>query len=248
MRSRDALVLFSGGQDSTTCLFWALAPAPLGGGFARVEAVAFDYGQRHAVEIAQARRIADAAGVPLTVLPLTGLLGDSALIEPGDTNAPHVLAPDLPASFVPARNALFLTVAAGVAFRRGIHDLVGGMCQTDAAGYPDCRAAFVESQAQTLALALGRDVRIHTPLMRRTKAETWKLASDLGTARGVDVLQTVREESHTDYHGDRSERHPWGYGRLDNPASRLRAEGYAAAVAQGWVRDDDGAGPDGTRA
>ena len=235
-----ALVLFSGGQDSTTCLFWALAPE--GGGFARVEAVAFDYGQRHAVEIRQARHIADAAGVPLTVVPLPGLLGGSALTEPGDTNAPHALAPDLPASFVPARNALFLTVAAGVAYRRGIHDLVGGMCQTDAAGYPDCRAIFVDSQAETLALALDAPLRIHTPLMTRTKAETWKLASDLGTVRGLDVLQTVREHSHTDYHGDRTERHAWGYGRLDNPASRLRAEGYAEAVAQGWIRDDDPAG------
>ncbi|MEM1115695.1 MAG: 7-cyano-7-deazaguanine synthase QueC [Bacteroidota bacterium] len=233
----SALVLFSGGQDSTTCLFWALAPPPLGGGFDRVEAVAFDYGQRHAVEIGQARKIAEAAGVPLTVRSLDGLLGGSALLaaEAADTNAAHALAPDLPASFVPGRNALFLTAAASAAFTRGIHHLVGGMCQTDYSGYPDCRLAFVESQARTLSLALDTEVAIHTPLMHLTKAETWKLARDLGTVRGLDVLETVREMSHTDYHGDRTTRNAWGYGRLDNPASVLRAEGYAEAVEKGWV-------------
>ena len=235
----SALVLFSGGQDSTTCLFWALAPEPIGGGFDRVEALAFDYGQRHAVEIEQARKIADQVGVPVHVQDLTGLLSSSALLadEAGDTNQEHSLAPGLPASFVPGRNALFLTAAASYGFVRGITDLVGGMCQTDAAGYPDCRASFVASQAQTLSLALDSEVTIHVPLMTRTKAETWKLAADLGTVRGVDVLETVREHSHTDYHGDRTERHAWGYGRLDNPASRLRAEGYAEAVRQGWVAD-----------
>ena len=240
MPDRSALVLFSGGQDSTTCLFWALAPGPLGGGFDHVEAIAFDYGQRHAVEIGQARRIADQAGVPFHVADLTGLLSGSALLaaEAADTNEDHALAPGLPASFVPGRNALFLTAAASHGFVRGITDLVGGMCQTDAAGYPDCRASFVASQARTLSLALDAEVTVHTPLMTRTKAETWKLASDLGTVRGVDVLETVREHSHTDYHGDRTERHAWGYGRLDNPASRLRAQGWAEAVRRGWVPSD----------
>ena len=240
MPDRSALVLFSGGQDSTTCLFWALAPGPLGGGFDHVEAIAFDYGQRHAVEIGQARRIADQAGVPFHVADLTGLLSGSALLaaEAADTNEDHALAPGLPASFVPGRNALFLTAAASHGFVRGITDLVGGMCQTDAAGYPDCRASFVASQARTLSLALDAEVTVHTPLMTRTKAETWKLAADLGTVRGVDVLETVREHSHTDYHGDRTERHAWGYGRLDNPASRLRAQGWAEAVRRGWVPSD----------
>ena len=241
--SRSALVLFSGGQDSTTCLFWALAEPPQGGGFARVEAVAFEYGQRHAVETEQARKIADAAGVPLTVLDLTGLLRGSALLAAdaaggglaADTNASHALAADLPASFVPGRNALFLTAAGSLAFTRGIRDLVGGMCQTDFSGYPDCRLDFVQSQARTLSLALDTDVQIHTPLMDLTKAETWKLAADLGTVRELDVLETVREMSHTDYHGDRTERHAWGYGKLDNPASVLRAKGYAEAEAKGWV-------------
>ncbi len=227
--ARPALVLFSGGQDSTTCLFWALEK------FERVEAVAFRYGQRHAVELEQARVIADAAGVPLAVLDLTGLLSGSALTEPGDTNAPHALAPDLPASFVPGRNALFLTAAASYGFTRGIHDLVGGMCEADYSGYPDCRLGFIQSQTRTLSLALDAEVRIHTPLMHLTKAETWRLARDLGAVAGVDVLEAVREHSHTDYHGDRSERHPWGYGRLDNPASVLRAKGYEEAREKGWV-------------
>ena len=218
-----ALVLFSGGQDSTTCLLWAQRH------FARVEALGFRYGQRHAVELQQAQTIADLCGVPYTVLDLTGLLSGSALTEPGDVNAPHALAPDLPASFVPGRNALFLSVAASVGFTRGIHDLVGGMCQTDYSGYPDCRLDFVESMQQSLSLALGTDLRIHTPLMHLTKAETWKLAHDLGG------LELVVEHSHTDYHGDRSERHAWGYGRLDNPASVLRAKGFEEAQAKGWL-------------
>ena len=242
----SALVLFSGGQDSTTSLFWALHPdADRFGGFDRVEAVAFRYGQRHAVELEQARRIAEAADVPFTVLDLSGLLSGSALLadEAADTNAAHALAPDLPASFVPGRNALFLTAAGSLAFTRGMAagdgrlDLVGGMCQTDYSGYPDCRLDFVESQAETLRRALDTETRIHTPLMHLTKAETWKLAADLGVVRGMDVLETVREMSHTDYHGDRTERHAWGYGRLDNPASVLRAKGYEEAVANGWIPD-----------
>ena len=230
MTDRSALVLFSGGQDSTTCLFWALTEFP------SVRAVGFDYGQRHAVELEQARAIADAAGVPYSVVDLRGLLGGSALTDASqDVSAPHALAPDLPASFVPGRNALFLTLAASRAFLDGTHDLVGGMCEADYSGYPDCRQDFVDAQARAAGLALGAPVRIHTPLMRLTKAETWKLAADLGTVRGLDVLDTVREMSHTDYNGDRSERHAWGYGRLDNPASVLRAQGYAEAEANGWV-------------
>ncbi|MEM1055545.1 MAG: 7-cyano-7-deazaguanine synthase QueC [Bacteroidota bacterium] len=233
-----ALVLFSGGQDSTTCLFWALHPdAERFGGFEHVEAIAFDYGQRHAVEIGQARQIAEAAGVPFHVADLSGLLGGSALLadEAADTEAPHTLAPDLPASFVPGRNALFLTAAASRAFLSETRDLVTGVCQTDYSGYPDCRLGFIEAQQKALSLALDAPLRIHTPLMRLTKAETWKLAKDLGTVRGLDVLETVREKSHTDYHGDRSTRNEWGYGRLDNPASVLRAKGYEEAKTNGWV-------------
>ncbi len=228
--ARPALVLFSGGQDSTTCLLWA---ARL---FATVEAVAFDYGQRHSVELQQAIEIADCAEVRLHLVDLRGTLGDSALLDADrNVNEAHERAPDLPASFVPGRNALFLTVAASLGFTLGISDLIGGMCQTDYSGYPDCRIEFVRAQERALALALGADVRIHTPLMDLTKAETWKLAADLGTVRGLDVLEVVRELSHTDYHGDRSQRHEWGYGKLDNPASLLRAMGYEEAKQKGWV-------------
>jgi 7-cyano-7-deazaguanine synthase len=237
MPDPSALVLFSGGQDSTTCLFWALHPdAERFGGYARVEALGFRYGQKHAVELEQARRIAEAAGVPFAVLDLGGLLSGSALTEHDkDVSGPHERAPALPAAFVPGRNALFLAAAASYAYPRGLTDLVGGMCQTDYSGYPDCRLDFVRSMERSLGLALGADLRIRTPLMHRTKAETWKLAADLGTVGGIDVLEAVRELSHTDYNGDRSVRHAWGYGRLDNPASILRAEGYEEAKAKGWV-------------
>ena len=224
-----ALVLFSAGQDSTTCLFWALSR------WAHVSALTFDYGQRHAVEIEQARAIAEAAGVPIEVMDLRGMLGGSALTDGGDVNAAHDLAPDLPASFVPGRNALFLTLAASRAFLSETRDLVTGVCETDYSGYPDCRLGFIQAQEAALALALDAPLRIHTPLMHLTKAETWKMARDLGTVRGLDVLETVREMSHTDYHGDRSERHDWGYGKLDNPASVLRARGWEEAREKGWV-------------
>jgi 7-cyano-7-deazaguanine synthase len=231
---RSALVLLSGGQDSTTCLFWALSPEH--GGFDHVEAIGFRYGQKHAVELEQARRVAEVADVPFAVHDMTGLLSGSALTEhEKDVSGAHEQAPELPASFVPGRNALFLATAASYAYTRGISDLVGGMCQTDYSGYPDCRRVFVDSLQTTMTLALERDVRVHTPLMYLTKAETWKLAADLGSVRGVDVLEAVRELSHTDYNGDRTERHDWGYGRLDNPASILRAKGYEEAKAQGWV-------------
>jgi 7-cyano-7-deazaguanine synthase len=224
-----ALVLFSGGQDSTTCLYWARER------FGRVEALGFDYGQRHAVELAQAAKIAALADVPYTVLDLRGTLGGSALTDASkDVNAPHEWAPGLPASFVSGRNAVFLAHAAAFAFTRGLREgnavhLVGGMCQTDYSGYPDCRLDFVRAMEYALGLALGADLRIHTPLMHLTKAETWKLAADLG------CLDVVVEHTHTDYHGDRSERHAWGYGKLDNPASVLRAKGYEEAKAKGWL-------------
>lgn len=221
---RSALVLFSGGQDSTTCLFWAKAQ------FEQVEAVGFAYGQRHAVELEQATQIAALARVPYTILSLHGALGGSALIgNDGDVSAAHPNAPDLPASFVPGRNALFLTAAASLAYTKGIHDLVGGMCQADFSGYPDCRRGFVDAMEQALTLALDAPLQVHTPLMNLTKAETWKLAADLA------CLDVVRDLSHTDYNGNRTDYHEWGYGRLDNPASILRARGYEEAKANGWV-------------
>lgn len=225
-----ALVLFSGGQDSTTCLFWALTR------FDYVRALGFAYGQKHAVEVEQAQKIADKAGVPYDCIDLSGALSGSALTEhEKDINAPHARNEDLPASFVPGRNALFLSTAASYAYNRSITQLVGGMCQTDYSGYPDCRRTFISSMQTSLSLAMDADLQIHTPLMDLTKAETWKLAADLGTVAGCDVLETVRVMSHTDYNGDRSQLNEWGYGRLDNPASKLRARGYEEAKEKGWV-------------
>ena len=220
----SSLVLFSGGQDSTTCLYWAKS------NFDRVEAIGFKYGQKHDVELRQAAYIAQLAEVPFEVVDISGVLRGSALTEHHkDVSAQHELNPDLPASFVPGRNALFLTIAASIGMTKGICDLVGGMCQTDYSGYPDCRRVFVDSMQTSLSLALGEDIRIHTPLMYLTKAETWKLAADL------DIVDIVREHSHTDYNGNRTTWNEWGYGKLDNPASILRAKGYEEAKEKGWV-------------
>ncbi len=221
---KGALVLFSGGQDSTTCLYWAIDR------FERVEALGFDYGQKHRVELDQARMIAGNARVPFDVVNIEGVLRGSALTEHDkDIAAAHELNPDLPASFLPGRNALFLAVAASLGVTRGLHDLVGGMCQTDYSGYPDCRRVFIDSMQTSLSLALDVDIRIHTPLMYLSKAETWKMARDLG------VLEIVRLDTHTDYNGDRSTLNEWGYGKLDNPASILRARGYQEAREKGWI-------------
>ncbi len=210
-----ALVLFSGGQDSTTCLYWALQ------NFDDVTALGFDYGQKHRVELEQATKIADLAGISFEILKLDNLLGNSALLQHDrDINAPHPQAIGLPGAFVPGRNLIFLSLAASYAFNRGIFDIVGGMCQTDYSGYPDCRRVFIESFETTISLATMQDFRVHTPLMYMNKADTFKLAEDLG------VLDVIVEHTHSDYNGDRSERHPWGYGKLDNEASRLRARGY----------------------
>lgn len=226
----SALVLFSGGQDSTTCLFWALQR------FDDVHALGFTYGQKHAIETEQARKIAGKAGVPYDCIDLTGALEGSALTEHDkDMNAPHARNEDLPASFVPGRNALFLSTAAAYAYNRGTTNLVGGMCQTDYSGYPDCRRTFISSMQVSLSLAIDADLKIHTPLMDLTKAETWKLAADLGTVADCDVFEVVRVMSHTDYNGDRSQLNEWGYGQLDNPASKLRAKGYREAKENGWV-------------
>ena len=220
----SALVLLSGGQDSTTCLFWAKQM------FRHVEAIGFRYGQKHFIELQQAQIIAEKANVRFTVLNITGALNGSALIEhQKDISAQHERNATLPSSFVPGRNAVFLTMAASHAYNKGIYDLVGGMCETDYSGYPDCRRAFMDSMEKTLSLALDTPMKIHTPLMNLTKAETWKLANELG------VLDIVREDSHTDYNGNRRDFNEWGYGALDNPASIIRARGYQEAKEKGWV-------------
>ena len=230
-----ALVLFSGGQDSATCLAWALTR------FSRVETVGFDYGQRHSVEMTarQAVRARLTQAFPEwgarlgddQVVDLKGYgdLADSALTR----DAEITLAEDgLPTTFVPARNLVFLTVASSLAMRRGIAVLVGGMCQTDFSGYPDCREETIQAQASALTLGLGRPMAVDTPLMHRTKAQTWALAHELGGDRLVDVIV---EHSHTCYRGDHETRHDWGYGCGRCPACELRANG--------WTEWREGAAP-----
>jgi 7-cyano-7-deazaguanine synthase len=221
----SALVLFSGGQDSTTCLAWALAR------FDRVETVGFDYGQRHRSELEARPRVMAAMrerphGARLGadhLLPLETLkaIGGSALT---DDMAIAMGEGGLPTSFVPGRNLMFLTAAAALGYRRGIADLVGGMCETDFSGYPDCRDQTIRATATALSLGLARDVRIHTPLMWIDKAATWRLAEELGGAALVDLI--VRETV-TCYEGERTQAHAWGFGCGVCPACELRAAGYA---------------------
>ncbi|HLY07227.1 MAG TPA: 7-cyano-7-deazaguanine synthase QueC [Rhizomicrobium sp.] len=234
MNDDAALVLFSGGQDSTTCLAWALAR------FARVETVGFDYGQRHATELVARRRILlrlksefakwqNALGddhlLPLEVLPA---IGGSALFATSAGQTFDTLANGLPASFVPGRNMLFLAAAGALAYRREIWNLVGGMCETDFSGYPDCRAETIEAVGRALDLGMNAHFTIHTPLMRIDKAATWSLAESLG---GRPLVQLVIEETVSCYDGNRDRQHPWGYGCGNCPACRLRAAGYARYVS-----------------
>jgi 7-cyano-7-deazaguanine synthase len=223
----SALVLFSGGQDSTTCLAWALDR------FDRVETVGFSYGQRHAAEMDARPRIRERLKNLLPhwrgklgddhVLSLDVLsqIGGSALT---DDVAIAMRKDGLPTTFVPGRNLLFLTASAALAVRRSIHDLIGGMCETDYSGYPDCRDETIQAMGRTIDLGFGDQFTIHTPLMRIDKAETWRLAERLG---GVELVELIIEETVTCYHGDRSHRHEWGYGCGDCPACRLRAAGHA---------------------
>ena len=215
-----ALVLFSGGQDSTACLAWALER------FAPVETIGFAYGQRHAVELAcrPPIRAALAPNRPLGpdhIIDLAGLiatLGATALTS----DAAITMGRDnLPTTFVPGRNLLFLTAAAALAYRRGLRHIIAGMCETDYSGYPDCRDDTIK--AMQLALNLGMAARfvLHTPLMWLDKAATFAMADRLG------ILDLTLELTHTCYRGDRTHRHAWGYGCNDCPACQLRADGYA---------------------
>ena len=222
-----ALVLFSGGQDSTVCLAWALDR------FARVETVGFDYGQRHRAELDVRPRIREcmAASKPLWrerlgedhVIQLDALAAMSVTALTREV-AIEIADDGLPTTFVPGRNLVFFAFTGALAYRRGAKHLVAGMCETDFSGYPDCRDDTIK--AMQLALNLGMDKRfvIHTPLMWIDKAATFALARELGGHAFVDLLV---EETHTCYLGDRSHRHDWGYGCGECPACRLRAEGFA---------------------
>jgi 7-cyano-7-deazaguanine synthase len=220
-------VLFSGGQDSTTCLAWALDR------YAQVDTVAFDYGQRHRIELdcrhavlqqirasfpAWAARLGEGHLIDLTVLKS---LGDSALTS---ARAIELQANGLPTSFVPGRNLFFLTAAAALAYRSGITVLVGGMCETDYSGYPDCRAPTLAAMQQALALGLDAPIEIVTPLMHLDKAQTWALAHTLG---GEPLVALIEEHTHTCYLGERGVRQAWGHGCGQCPACVLRARGHA---------------------
>ena len=222
----SALVLFSGGQDSATCLAWALTR------FDRVETIGFDYGQRHAVELACRPKFLSAIrqNFPAWGEKLDGdhIIDASVLKALGATAMTHeveitLTAAGLPNTFVPGRNLLFFTLAGALAVRRGHGVLVGGMCETDYSGYPDCRAATLKAQEETLRLGLDADIRIETPLMYLDKAATWQLAQDLG---GDALVDLIAEETHTCYLGERGTRHAWGYGCGTCPACELRAKGW----------------------
>lgn len=221
-----ALVLFSGGQDSTTCLAWALSR------YETVETIGFDYGQRHHVELDARLTVLEALrrtfGRWAPRLGADHVIALKFLSEISDTSLTReseivMQASGLPSTFVPGRNILFMSTAAALAYRRGIKVLVGGMCETDFSGYPDCRDDTLK--ALQVALGLGMDHRfvIETPLMWIDKAQTWALAEHLG---GEKLVRLIQEETHTCYVGDRSKRHPWGFGCGSCPACELRAKGY----------------------
>lgn len=229
---KTALVLFSGGQDSTTCLAWALDR------FDRVETLGFDYGQRHRVEldcrvvlreklVAASPEWASRLGPDHTVdLGVLGQISETALTR---DVAIEMTDGGLPNTFVPGRNIVFLTFAAALAYRRGLRHVVGGMCETDFSGYPDCRDDTIK--VLQVALNLGMDSRfvLDTPLMWLDKAETWGLAKRLG---GQSLVETIVEETHTCYLGERGARHDWGYGCGTCPACALRADGYRRFAAE----------------
>ena len=221
-----ALVLFSGGQDSTTCLAHALER------YERVETLGFDYGQRHSVEM-QARTVVLSrlrerfpAWEPFLgqdhVLSLDVLrqIGGSALTE---STAIALQADGLPNTFVPGRNLLFLTLAGALAYRRGLQVIVTGVCETDFSGYPDCRDDTMKAMQVALNLGLAQRLRIETPLMWIDKAATWQLAETLG---GQALVDLIVEDTHTCYEGERGQRHDWGYGCGSCPACELRAKGW----------------------
>ncbi|MFZ2031351.1 MAG: 7-cyano-7-deazaguanine synthase QueC [Vitreimonas sp.] len=223
--SETALVLFSAGQDSATCLAWALRR------FKTVETIGFGYGQRHAIELSQRPvlrdQIATVCGGVLGGDVVVDLSGYGALAESALTSERAVEWANngLPATFVPGRNLVFFTVAAAHAYRRGISILVGGMCETDFSGYPDCRRETIDAMERTLSLGLDAPMTIDTPLMHLTKGQTWALAHELG---GEALVSTIVEQSHTCYHGDRVHRYPWGYGCNACAACDLRAKGWRA--------------------
>lgn len=227
-----ALVLFSGGQDSTTCLAWALER------YEHVETIGFDYGQRHRIELEcrlnilqevrnrfpnWAKRLGEDHVLDLKLL---GQISDTAMTA---EKTIEFEKNGLPNTFVPGRNLLFLTFAATIAYRRGLTVLVGGMCETDYSGYPDCRDNTLKATQVALSLGMDAPVIIETPLMWLNKAQTWRLAEDLGNR---DFVSLIQEESHTCYLGTRQQKHEWGYGCGTCPACELRKTGYEQYIQE----------------
>ena len=229
--TNSALVLFSGGQDSTTCLAWALNR------YDHVETLGFDYGQRHAIELTMRPQLLDSLRTMrsdwekklgedhVLDLSLLAAISDTALTS---DVAITMQENGLPNTFVPGRNLLFLTSAAALAYRRGISDLVGGMCETDYSGYPDCRDETLRSLEQAINLGMASKLAIQTPLMWLNKAQSWQLAATLG---GQELVELIRTETHTCYLGERGVLHAWGHGCGSCPACELRARGYADYLA-----------------
>ena len=228
----QALVLFSGGQDSTTCLAYALARCD------RVETIGFDYGQRHRIELEQRGKIREKI---VALDPLWAQrLGEDHLIDLGVFGqisatamtrdvAITIEANGLPNTFVPGRNLVFLAFAAAVAYRRGLQHIVGGMCETDFSGYPDCRDVTIKAMQTALNLGMEKNFLLDTPLMWLDKAATWTLAEELG---GHALVDLILEETHTCYLGERGTRHDWGYGCGTCPACTLRAQGWTRYRAE----------------
>ena len=235
--SASALVLFSGGQDSTACLAWALSR------YTRVETLGFDYGQRHVVELSLRPSLLSSMRTlnaewhsrlgedHLLDLSVLGKISDTALTR--DTEI-AMQTNGLPNTFVPGRNLLFITIAAALAYRRGIDVIVGGMCETDYSGYPDCRDDSLRALESALQLGMATTLSLQTPLMWLNKAATWQLAHDLG---GEPLVALIRTDTHTCYLGERGLLHDWGHGCGACPACELRAKGYREYAAGVSTKD-----------
>lgn len=227
---RKALVLFSGGQDSATCLAWALER------YTYVETIGFNYGQRHVVELECRKAVLDRLKTEfpnwtarigedhMLDLALLGQISDTALTQEQEIT---FKTSGLPSTFVPARNLLFFTFASAIAYRRGLSALVGGMCETDFSGYPDCRDNTLKALQVAISLGLDTTMVLETPLMWLNKAQTWQLAENLG---GPPLVDLIRIETHTCYMGDRTHKNLWGYGCGLCPACELRRNGYETYV------------------
>ena len=228
----SALVLFSGGQDSATCLAWALER------FTHVETIGYDYGQRHVIELAQRKTVRESLiqrfpqwAARLQTDHTLGLSALAAISETALTRKAEITFGEngLPNTFVPGRNLIFLTLAAALAYRRGIRHIIGGMCETDFSGYPDCRDDTIKAMQVALNLGMDRRFVLHTPLMFIDKAATWRLAEEIG---GPALVEIIRQETHTCYLGERGALHAWGHGCGACPACTLRAQGWETYKAE----------------